>query len=484
MAFLHSFDVKNGPGLDKNRALKYLDDSAKRKYTPALLALAYQYLYHPTSPHVKYAIKLYKRVIKDDVSLYSKTIFGIDDLKLTKTNVDKYKDAYNEYVSEREIEDKKRSKMQGSTKNPDFNNNGACASCKSGPKQSTETMNKVQKLMKQYENSPENLAPYLIELASMYINGIDVPKNYENAIKLLEKAVSLGSAEAANILGNIFMFGLDKPDEGNSIPVNRQLALKYFKTSALDHNAESLYFLAELVAAEALSKGTSYFYSQLEFSYKLYRLSADYGYPAAYLRCAQMLEEGLGIQPNLDKAVLDYKTLAEHFYHNSSHYDGTFHFVMEGRFHEAIIFSYLAAFSGIQTGQWNAAMLLKDKKCAIFNKNDFKTHLNNSLLQGDSDSLYFLAKLAERDGKVALSQELYLNGFNSGDMKCIDPLIKAYSRSDLNKAIRLVEYKMYRDSIDLNNGNQPLVTNYYNKMSSKRTLAFLKIKQMLYNMFG
>lgn len=348
MAFLHSFDVKNGPGLNKDRALKYLYDSAKAKYTPALLALAYHCLYHQTSPDVKYAIKLYKQVIKDDVSLYSKTIFGIDDLKVSKANVDKYKEAYKEYLSDREYQYQKGFKRQGSKKKSDLNKNSACGTCKSPPEQSTETMNKVQKLMKQYENSPENLTPYLIELASMYINGIDVPKNYENAVKLLEKAVSLGSAEAANILGNIFMFGLDKPDEGNPIHVNRKLALRYFKMAALDHNAESLYFLAELVAAEALSKGTTYFYSQLEYSYKLYRLSADYGYPAAFLRCAQMLEEGLGIQRDLYKAVLDYKTLADHFYHNSSHYDGTFHCVMEGQFHEATIFSYLAAFSGIQ----------------------------------------------------------------------------------------------------------------------------------------
>ncbi|BAM41845.1 uncharacterized protein TOT_040000225 [Theileria orientalis strain Shintoku] len=484
MAFLFSFDVKNGPGLDKHRALKYLEDSAKGKYTPALLALAYHYLYHPTSPDVKYAIKLYKQVIKDDASFYSKTIFAIDDLKVSKTNIDKYKEVYKEYLSEMEYQNKKKSQRQPGTNDPDYDKKRGCGSCKSGPKPPTETMNKVQKLMNKHENSPENLAPYLIELALMYINGIDLPKNYENAVKLLEKAVSLGSAEAANILGNIFMFGLDDPDQGSPIPVNRQMALKYFKMSALDYNPESLYFLAELVASEALAKGTSYFYSQLEYSYKLYRLSADYGYPAAYLRCAQMLEEGLGVQHDLERAVLNYKTLAEHFYHNSSQYDGTFHCVMEGHFHEATIFSYLSAFSGIQTGQWNAAMLLKDKKCGIFNKSDFKTHLSNALLQGETDALYHLAKIAETDGKGPLSQELYLNGFNSGDMRCIDPLIKAYSKTNVNKAIGLVEYKMYRDAIDLNNGNQPLVTNYYNKMSSKRTLAFLKMKRLLYNMFS
>eukprot|EP00375_Theileria_parva_P001656 XP_764330.1 hypothetical protein [Theileria parva strain Muguga] len=52
-----------------------------------------------------------------------------------------------------------------------------------------------------------------------------------------------------------------------------------------------------------------------------------------------------------------------------------------------------------------------------------------------------MAKLAESEGKERIAQELYQKGFNSGDMNCLDPLIRSFSNNDIKKAIELLEYK-------------------------------------------
>ncbi|KAF5153281.1 Sel1 repeat family protein [Theileria parva strain Muguga] len=482
LSFLLYYNIKNGPGVNKNTAIKYLKSSARSGYVPAMLALSFHLMYHDLSDNLSQVISLYKRVVRGDSKHLIDFLVPLEYLKISKTSLDRYKEDLNSLLKIEEYAE--LSELEDSMRNEEGNLSKRKGSCSGLSNEKQEPENPFEEKINEFEKkiAPENMSSSLLELATMYMRGIGVPKNYENSIQLLERAVSLGNSDAANCLGIIYFFGAREPEQGRSIPVNYDLALKYFLIAARSHNSEALFFIAEIVSIKARNGGTNYYYLELPYIYQLYRLSADYGYCRGYCRCAQMLEVGLGTDLNLMECALNYKTAADQIFVEEEFYLSFFYYTKKN-YHAATILSALAAFSGLVAGHWNAAMLINEGKTDVFSKGELKIFLNDALLQGETDTLYYMAKLAESEGKERIAQELYQKGFNSGDMNCLDPLIRSFSNNDIKKAIELLEYKKYRNSVELNNGDRGLVNSYCSDLGSNGNLAFLKMKQLFYNIF-
>uniref|UniRef100_A0A3B0N9Z3 Sel1 repeat, putative n=1 Tax=Theileria annulata TaxID=5874 RepID=A0A3B0N9Z3_THEAN len=482
LSFLLYYNIKNGPGVNKSEALKYLKSSARRGYVPAILALAFHLMYHDVGDNLKQVINLYKRILRDDEQHLINYLVPLENLKISKYSIEAYKEDLNSLLKIEEYT--KLTELEDSMKNEEGNVGKRKCGCSGLSKENQGPENPFEEKINEFEKkiAPENMSSSLLELATMYMRGIGVPKNYENSVQLLQRAVSLGNSDAANCLGIIYFFGAREPEQGRPIPVNYDLSLKYFMMAAKSHNSESLFFIAEILSIKARKKGSTYYYIELPYIYQLYRLSADYGYCRGYCRCAQMLEVGLGTDSNLTECALNYKTAVDQVYIEEEFFL-TFFYYIKKNYHAAAILSALSAFSGLLAGQWNAAMLINEGKTDVFSVKEMKIFLNDSLLQGEIDSLYYMGKLAEAEGKKGVSQDLYEKGFNSGDMKCLDPLIKSLSKNDIKKAIELLQYKKYRNNVELNNGDRGLVNSYCSDLGSNGNLALLKMKQMFYNLF-
>jgi TPR repeat protein len=173
------------------------------------------------------------------------------------------------------------------------------------------------------------------ELASLCIYGRVLPRNYEKAAQLLERAADHGDSDAKRALGFLYLAGL-------GVTKNYHSAETYFQEAAGDRIATAQLWLGIIYhgggegvpksnarAAEMFQKaadqGLTTAYEQLGKCYEkgegvpqsftraaeLYRKGAELGNWSAQMRLGGLYERGEGVPKNLEKAVEWYRKVAE-----------------------------------------------------------------------------------------------------------------------------------------------------------------------------
>jgi TPR repeat protein len=173
------------------------------------------------------------------------------------------------------------------------------------------------------------------ELASLCVYGRALPRNYEKAAQLFERAADHGDSDAKRALGFLYLAGL-------GVTKNCRRAESYFQEAAADRNATAQLWLgiiyhdggegvpkSQSKAAEMFQKaadqGLTTAYEQLGKCYEkgegvpqsftraaeLYRKGADLGNWSAQMRLGGLYERGEGVPKNLEKAVEWYRKVAE-----------------------------------------------------------------------------------------------------------------------------------------------------------------------------
>jgi len=173
------------------------------------------------------------------------------------------------------------------------------------------------------------------ELASLYLNGLALPRNYEKAAQLFERAAAHGDSDAKRALGFLYLGGL-------GVPKNLRTAEKYFQEAAADRIATAQLWLgilyhggdkdipksfskAAAMFQKAADQGLATAYDQLGNCYEkgegvpqsyskaaeLYQRGADVGNWSAQIRLGGLYERGLGVPKDLEKAAELYRKVAE-----------------------------------------------------------------------------------------------------------------------------------------------------------------------------
>ncbi|AFZ81540.1 Sel1 repeat domain-containing protein [Theileria equi strain WA] len=484
MSFLYSVGIKDGPPINNDKAMKCLIRSSKMDFVPSMLALAFRFLYGiDVEVDLNAAIKLYKRIFhlnskKGNTPLF---ITPLEELKITEESLSYFR---NNEKSGNTNDVKYRKDAMHYWENR-ANDGDPLANYELAKLHESDNGDnkKVAELYK--KAGDRNMAPALRDLALCYLQRKGLPKNSEKAIELLKKAVSLGDYESANYLGHIYYNGDFYVDEGKPIYADKKLALKYFVIAASHEIPEAMYFLAEIIVDNSRSYKGSKYDSELSCAYHLYKSSADHGFLHAYWREAIMIENGIGTSKNLLLSALNYKIVAESHYARSNIVDSIEKYLNKD-VHSCILINAIASYAGIQVAQWNVGALCLKSKCSIFKDRMIsKSYLSNALLQGDTSVLYDLGTLSISEGKIRTAKDLFRRGFNSGDMKCLQPLVRMFSidKKSINKAINLLEYKKYRNSIAKpDSGFRLSFSRTLENLRTNRDLFSLKGKRFLYNL--
>ncbi len=136
----------------------------------------------------------------------------------------------------------------------------------------------------------------------MYEEGKGVERNYKKAHYWYKKAAAKKHMKAIHNLGNLYYFGKG---------VERKLdtAEMLFKYNSEKGDAESMFNLA-LIYFEDEKK-------EYEKAYQWFQKSYENGIPKALLFIGICLEDGLGIEANLEKAIETYKKASREGVHEA-----------------------------------------------------------------------------------------------------------------------------------------------------------------------
>jgi len=148
--------------------------------------------------------------------------------------------------------------------------------------------NSAFELIKNAYNEKDPLCLRL--LADCYFLGYGTEKSPERAVFFLEKASSLGDAEANAKLAHILYYG-----EG--VTKNVPKAIEHFKLAAQKNHPTAIYMLATMYfTGENLEQ-------DLSKARELFILSAKLGNPKAFFYLAVMAQEGIGEEKSPQKAA-------------------------------------------------------------------------------------------------------------------------------------------------------------------------------------
>nr|BAN64277.1 conserved hypothetical protein [Babesia bovis] len=117
-----------------------------------------------------------------------------------------------------------------------------------------------------------------------------------------------------------------------------------------------MYFMGEIFARRAKSLTGDKSPKLMLRALAMYSAAADYGLTHALLREADLLESGIGVKPNLTRAALNYKSLAESSFAIVTLRD-SFHSYLQKDYLSSFLHNTIAAFVGIQAGQFNVWQL-------------------------------------------------------------------------------------------------------------------------------
>ena len=135
-------------------------------------------------------------------------------------------------------------------------------------------------------------------LGYMYENGIDVERNYSDALFWYKKAAEQGNANAQVNLGRMYKDGL-------GVERNYSEAFSWFKKSAEQGNSNAQFFLGLLYMD---GFGVEQNYTE---AFSWYKKSAEQGVAGAQCNLGLLYEEGKGVAQNYTEAFRWYKKSAE-----------------------------------------------------------------------------------------------------------------------------------------------------------------------------
>lgn len=142
------------------------------------------------------------------------------------------------------------------------------------------------------------------ELAMMYLDGLNGPKNFYLAYQWFHRSAEQGDADSMNKLGWMC-------EAGFGVERDHARAVNWFRQAAERGHLEAQYNLA---AKYDNGEGVSQNYAEAA---RWYRLSAEQGFADARFFLAQALEFGEGLPRNMDEAI-DWYILAAEQNHRSA----------------------------------------------------------------------------------------------------------------------------------------------------------------------
>lgn len=131
-------------------------------------------------------------------------------------------------------------------------------------------------------------------LGYMYLNGLGVPRNYQQAMYWYQKAAALGNTGVMNNIGNLYHYG-----EG--IPQNYKEAMLWYKKAALHGDTYGMNGIGSLYEN---GQGVTRDYQQ---AMKWYQKAAAQGNAYAMDNIGFFYEDGKGVAQNYQQAMQWYQ---------------------------------------------------------------------------------------------------------------------------------------------------------------------------------
>ncbi|MDE2730342.1 MAG: tetratricopeptide repeat protein, partial [Bacteroidota bacterium] len=147
-------------------------------------------------------------------------------------------------------------------------------------------------------DAPRDTAEELFQRGRTYAEGLGVPQNYREAVRLYRQSADQGNAEAQVSLGNMYSWG-------RGVSQNDGEAVRLYRQSADQGNAYAQFRLGYMYF---WGRGVPQNYRE---AVRLYRLSADQGNAYAQFRLGYMYFWGRGVPQNDREAVRWYRLSAE-----------------------------------------------------------------------------------------------------------------------------------------------------------------------------
>ncbi|EDO08350.1 Sel1 repeat family protein [Babesia bovis T2Bo] len=464
-SFIYTIEGEGPLTPDPQKAGNLLRRAASVGYVPAILALGYRKLFGiGCSRDVRASIALYKkayrmnRIQSDNLSYMVPT----EDMIISPKSIQSFSLAQSQHSHTDSAQRKESLKYWESKAG-----GGDGLAMYEMAKLMEEDPGAEEAVANLYKNaSNKGVVAATRDIGLCYLNGIGVRQNAEKAVDHLKLAAKQGDNEAAKFLGYIYYRGVPNPQEGKPIARDEKLAIKYFSQAARHEVPEAMYFMGEIFARRAKSLTGDKSPKLMLRALAMYSAAADYGLTHALLREADLLESGIGVKPNLTRAALNYKSLAESSFAIVTLRD-SFHSYLQKDYLSSFLHNTIAAFVGIQAGQFNVGQLylLGRGLRQIQNASRIaKTALVQCLKQGSVQSLRLLGRIAEQDGQHQVALDLYSKGFKGGDMDCLYPLVAIFSADGdtRHKAVALLEHKQYRNARSPEGNNSGLLSTWDN----------------------
>lgn len=136
------------------------------------------------------------------------------------------------------------------------------------------------------------------ELASLYLYGLALPRNYDKAAQLFKDAASQGDSDAKRALGFLYLAGL-------GVSKNPSTAEKYFQEAAADRIATAQLWLGILYLGGEKDIPKSAFKAV-----EMFQKASDQGLTSAQEQLGKCYEKGEGVPQNYTKAAELYQQAA------------------------------------------------------------------------------------------------------------------------------------------------------------------------------
>ncbi|KAI4838959.1 ubiquitin-protein ligase [Plasmodium brasilianum] len=438
-------------------------------YTPALLSLAYKYLYGINiKQNYDKAKEYYKRVAETVMnSDYINIPLSELDI-LNGENLNMHNEINNLKNNEEDILEFLNEQIKG----------GDVMAMYDLGKKYKEEKNFTKAFQYINEASKKNNLLALKELGIIYLYGYGAPRDIDKSIENFSKAAEAGDVESKCYLGYIYYF----IDEYKNV----KLSLKYLTEAANHDYGEAFFFLAEIILDISIKKRyiSDYVYKVV---FKLYEHSADLGYVQAYFREAQLYEIGKGVKESCLNATLSYKFVSESTLWTNKIRQGLLermNYYIEKDYLKSFYTYALASYEGYEVAQSNLIYIYKNNKLENFVKREkIMLMLNLLYSQGNYRALYEIGEMYKKQKKENLSISFYKLGLKKGDLRNLLPLSAYYEKNMQNdRALRYINHYIKQRKREKEQSNTKM--EMVKSLLDSSMLYFRKYKLILKNLYN
>lgn len=478
ISFMHILDIPSFKKRNHQMAINYLRNAVTRNYAPAVMAVAYRNLYGiGIKRNLSRAIELYKIALKDtskqlEVLTY---LSPLEELQLSAKSLEPFRTpSAKKTLEQKKMRDDALKYWREKAKEGDgLAMYEVCKLLEDEPDSSDELASLYEKA------SQQGVVAATRDMGLCYMNGIGVPRNGKKAVEYLQKAVDYGDREAATHLGYLYYTGMGRTKDSNEIKKDYDKALTYLSMAAAYEIPEAMYLVGEILSTKGKAASAAQEEELMKSAFRMYRMAGDYGFIQALLKEAEMLEHGIGTEKNLLQAALNYKQVVEAPFTVNTITDSFFAYI-DSDYAGCYLYNILGSFTGIQVTQYNLGVLHLERRGLNVVDNSRQLviiSLKRCLMQGSVLAHYLMGRLAEEGGREGLATEMYKKGFEDGDLECLEPLAYLFSKTRENryKALRLLQHKAYRMSLDQN--EKGLFENIADQVNKLKTWCYIHILQ-------